>query len=278
MENNPRNNNNSNSISILNNIYSSSGQNKQSWEDLLISIYQSSSFKEIISFFIQIIKNEPSNIITLDIIDFLIDYGPKKIIKEISSKDFMYNIVNLLKMSSGSGLEVQKKGIYLTKKWNEKANEFPNENYEGFIHNYIELNQRGIVFPPSGYKLFTYELYISEMEANNFKTKAEQFINNNSNNFNNNNYNNNNNNNYNSNNNNNFKNNGPNFDMDDMPMTQNTNRDIFFSRIEPNNKNSINNNIKEKKINNVGFPKIEDEEEEFSTPNPFDMKKRFKIS
>ena len=71
MENNPRNNNNSNSISILNNIYSSSGQNKQSWEDLLISIYQSSSFKEIISFFIQIIKNEPSNIITLDIIDFL---------------------------------------------------------------------------------------------------------------------------------------------------------------------------------------------------------------
>ena len=68
-------------------------------------------------------KNEPSNILTLDIIDFLIDYGPIYLIREISGLDFMNNFFNLLKKSSGSTPEVQKKGIYLTKKWREKADE-----------------------------------------------------------------------------------------------------------------------------------------------------------
>ena len=272
MESYPKNNNNTNVVSALKEIYSSSGKNKQAWEDLLVSIYQSSSYKEILSFFIQIIRNEPSNIMTLDIIDFLIDYGPKNLVREISSIDFMNNIVNLMKMSSGSGLEVQKKGIYLTKKWNEKANAFPNEEYEGFTHNYKELSLRGICFPPSGYKLFTYELYISEMDANILKAKAEQSLNNNDfNNLENEN-----------NKGNPFKNDELNLDMDDdVPITQNSNRDVFFSRIEPNKKDSLNYNnniINEKKINNIGFPKIEDdekkEEEEFSTPNPFNAKNK----
>jgi hypothetical protein len=176
MESYPKNNNNTNVVAILKEIYSSSGKNKQAWEDLLLSIYQSSSYKDIISFFIQIIRNEPSNIITLDIIDFLIDYGPKNLVKEISSIDFMNNIVNLLKKSSGSGLEVQKKFIYLAKKWNEKANEFKNENFEGFVHIYKELNQKGICFPPSGYKIFTYELYFSDVEANTARNKAAESI------------------------------------------------------------------------------------------------------
>ena len=63
----------------------------------------------------------------------------------------------LLKKSSGSGLEVQKKGIYLTKKWFELANKIHDEHFEGFIRNYQELYKKGITFPPNGFKLNTYE-------------------------------------------------------------------------------------------------------------------------
>ena len=162
-------------IPIINNIYSTYGKNKQAWEDLLIIIYESSTYQDlIISFLIKIIRDEPSNILTLDIIDFLVDFGPKHLIKEISTNKFMNNIVNLLKKSIDFGLEFQNKGIYLTKKWNEKAKEFKNENYEGFVYNYMELSKRGITFPPTGYKLYTYELYITENEANIFKVKAEK--------------------------------------------------------------------------------------------------------
>ena len=56
----------------------------------------------------------------LDIIDFLIDFGPINLIREISKNEFMLNVFNLLKNNGYSGLEVQRKGIYLTKKWNEK--------------------------------------------------------------------------------------------------------------------------------------------------------------
>ena len=49
----------------------------------------------------------------------MIEKGPIKLIRELSKIDLMINIFNLLKKSSGSSLEVQKKGIYLTKKWFE---------------------------------------------------------------------------------------------------------------------------------------------------------------
>ena len=176
---NSRNNNplNFSPIPIINNIYSTFGENKQAWEDLLIVIYETPTYQDLIAFLIEKIRNEPSNILTLDIIDFLVDFGPKNLIKEISTKEFMNNIGILILKDNVSSLEIQNKGIYLTKKWNEKAKKFKNENYEGFIHNYMELSKRGIRFPPSaGYKLYTYELYISENEANNIKVIAEKNI------------------------------------------------------------------------------------------------------
>ena len=81
----------------------------------------------IIDYFNQRIKNEPSNILNLDILDFLIDYGSINLVREIAKIDLMMNVFNLLRKSSGSGPEVQKKGIYLTKKWFELANN-NNEN------------------------------------------------------------------------------------------------------------------------------------------------------
>ena len=107
-------------IFYLNRLYEFNDNYKQDWENLLISIINSQSFSCIIYFFNQKIINEPSNPLTLDIIDFLIGYGPIELIRELANISFMNNILNLLKKSSSSGSEVQKKVIYLVNKWNEK--------------------------------------------------------------------------------------------------------------------------------------------------------------
>ena len=163
-----------NIFSILNNIYSTNGKNKNYWKDLLVSIKNDSSFPGIIEYFNQRIKNEPSNILNLDILDFLIDYGHINLLRELSKNDLMMNVFTLLRKSSGSGPEVQKKGIYLTKKWYDKASN-KKENFEGFIKNYIDLQSKGIVFPPSGFKLNTYEEYISINDINNLLSNINFF-------------------------------------------------------------------------------------------------------
>ena len=180
---------NTNIINNLNNLYESNGRNKQAWEDLLISLYKSNTYLGLIYFFNQKIINCPANPITLDTIDFLIDYGSLNLIREISKIEFMQNVFNLLKRSSGSSPDVQKKGIYLTKKWNEKIKEYPDENFMGFTRNFVELNNMGITLPPQGFKIYTYEQYITQYEANIMKSKAENYpnsMNDNYNNFNNN--------------------------------------------------------------------------------------------
>ena len=163
-------------IFYLNRLYEFNDNYKQDWENLLISIINSQSFSCIIYFFNQKIINEPSNPLTLDIIDFLIDYGPIELIRELANISFMNNILNLLKKSSSSGSEVQKKVIYLVNKWNEKNKEYPNENFKGFINNYNQLRNHNITFPPPGYQLFTYEIYISQYEASIIKMNNEQNI------------------------------------------------------------------------------------------------------
>ena len=186
-----------NGTSILKKLYESNGTDKQSWIELLLSINKSQSFLGIISFLRQKMEKEPSNPLTLDIIDFCVDYGPIEFVREISKVEFMSNVFNLLK-ESGDNLEVPKKGIYLTKKWNEKANEYPNENFPGFVNNYVELNNLGISFPSSDFVLYTYEQFISKMEIsenvnsmqnqnfmNNYNANENQQNNNFNNNFNN---------------------------------------------------------------------------------------------
>ena len=127
--------NGGNTLFHLNQIYVSKGGDKQAWENLLISVYQCQSYQEMLIYLVQKMKNEPSNTLNLDIIDYFADYGPVNLIEEIGSINFMNNIYNLMKKSSGSGLEVQKQGIYLTKKWYDKFNNSFNRNYQGFVNN-----------------------------------------------------------------------------------------------------------------------------------------------
>ena len=87
--------NQNNIFSILNNIYSTNGKDKNYWKDLLVSIKNDSSFPGIIKYFNQRIKNEPSNILNLDILDFLIDYGHINLLRELSKNDLMMNVFTI---------------------------------------------------------------------------------------------------------------------------------------------------------------------------------------
>ena len=247
---------NSNIVSNLNRIYESYGRDKQSWLYLLSLTNKSNSLLLVIYFFNQKIMNQPSNPITLDIIDFLIDFGNIKVLREISNIGFMKNIFNLLKKSSGSSPEVQKKGIYLIGKWKGKCNEFPNENFAGFINNFNELYNHNISLPPPGFKIVTYENYINQYDVNMFMNNEgqNQGFNNNFNNIQQNNINNNGNNKFNNNyGNNNNQNNSFQYQS---KYSFNRNSDINNNM---NNINSINNNIENNNDNRINtlpeFPK-----------------------
>ena len=88
---------NSDIVSAIIKIYESYGRDKQAWINLLSLTNQSNSISLAINFFNQKIMSQPWNPLTLDIIDFLIDFGNINTIREISNADFMKNVFSLLK-------------------------------------------------------------------------------------------------------------------------------------------------------------------------------------
>ena len=162
-------------ISILSQIFSSNGEdNKESWSDLLCSLISGDdeNIKKGITFLKQnlIIKEKVE--LTLDVIDFLINYGSKEIIEQIAHKDFLNCILVLLKNKSKSSVEVQKKIIFLTQKWHQKFEKEENSKLIGFSDNYNSLKKGGVIFPPENYNIQTYNNYISEDESKNSLMKA----------------------------------------------------------------------------------------------------------
>ena len=88
-------------------------------------------------------EKQPQNSLTLDIIDYIMDNGCPKIIDLISQKDFLDTFLNLLKSEINSGIENQKKVIFLTLKW---AKKFANSKYTIFQDNYDFLKKYDINF------------------------------------------------------------------------------------------------------------------------------------
>ena len=162
------------SLSSVSKIYSSNGEDKESWSDLLCNIISSDnkSIQETTSFLKQNLINKEKVDLTLDIIDFLINYGSQEIIEQIAQKEFLNCVLVLLKNKSKSSVEVQKKIIFLTQKWHQKFEKEENPNIKGFAENYNSLKNGGIIFPPPSFKIQTYNNYISEEESQNFLMKA----------------------------------------------------------------------------------------------------------
>ena len=110
--------------------------------------------------------------LTLDIIDFLLNYGSQEIIEELAQKDFLNTILSLLKNKAKSGVNIQKKIIFLTQKWHKKFEKDENPKIKGFSDNYNILKKGGIIFPPQSYQIQTYNNFISEEESQNSLMKA----------------------------------------------------------------------------------------------------------
>ena len=161
-------------ISNIQKIISSNGSNKEAWENLICDINSDEIdiINEIILNLEQFLKDRSNNEIALDIIDFIVIYGPIKIVELIAKKDFLKKILELLKNSSKSSVNVQKKIIFLTQKWAKKYENEMNSNLSGFVENYNYLQKGGIKFPPPTYKLETFTKYISDEEAQTAQIKA----------------------------------------------------------------------------------------------------------
>ena len=165
---------NKNPISNISEIFSSNGENKESWSDLLCNIITSNpkTIQETVFFLKQKLNNKENVDLTLDIIDFLLNYGSQEIIEELAQKDFLNTILSLLKNKSKSGVNIQKKIIFLTQKWHQKFEKDENPKIKGFSDNYNILKKGGIIFPPQSYQIQTYNNYISEEESQNSLMKA----------------------------------------------------------------------------------------------------------
>ena len=127
-------------------------------------------------------KEQPQDLLTIDIIDYIIDNGCPKIINLIAQKNFLDCFLNLLKSETNAGIENQKKVIYLTQKW---ANKFSNNNnLKIFQDNYNLLKGSGISFPPENFLLETYNKIIGGNQNNNNPNNNNNQNNNNLNNYN----------------------------------------------------------------------------------------------
>ena len=147
-------------------IISSNGNDKESWENLICDVNSGEqNINDLILNLNENLKNKTNVEITLDIVDSLVNYGTPEIIELIAKKEFLSNILELLKNSSKSSVDIQKKIIFLTQKWAKQFENCYDSNYSGFLDIYNSLKKGGIIFPPSNFKLITYTKYISDEEA-----------------------------------------------------------------------------------------------------------------
>ena len=148
----------------LNNLFLSEGKAITNWQILLKDINNELYSEKIIFFLKSKIINNPQNLLTLDVIDFIIDNGCPKIINLIAQNDFFNSFLNLLKLETNAGKDNQKKVIYLIQKWAKKFSQ--SGNYPIFQQNYNLLKNKGIFFPPENYVINTYNKYFDNKNNN----------------------------------------------------------------------------------------------------------------
>ena len=149
----------------LENIYLFDGINKENWDYFCKDINNESYCKKIMFTIYEYLTTQPNNGLTLDIIDYIIDYGCPRILNLCAQKNFLDQIIKLLKPEKNAGIENQKKVIFLVQRW---AKKFKNDkNMEIFIQEYNLLKDNGITFPGDDFTLDTYNKYTGERKPNN---------------------------------------------------------------------------------------------------------------
>ena len=93
----------------LENIFLFDGKNKGDWEFFLKDITNEQFSEKIVASLLDYLTKQPQNELTLDVVDYIVDFGCPKIISLIAQKDFLDSILNLLKNETNAGVENQKK-------------------------------------------------------------------------------------------------------------------------------------------------------------------------
>ena len=165
-----------NKISFIQRIYDSNGKYIKEWKKFLFEIkMQDSQICKEIKTKLEKSLNDKNNIdLTCDIIDFIIDYGSESMIDLVIEKIFFDKFLGLLKKTTNSPKEIQKKVIFLLQKWKLKYEKIPKYS---LIEKYYEyLKKMDICFPNSNYKIETYDKYISEEEIKQACIKINEII------------------------------------------------------------------------------------------------------
>lgn len=92
----------------LENIYLFDGGSKENWDYFSKDITNESYTQKIVSVISNYLTTQPKNEITLDIIDYILDFGCPQIINLISTKDFMSSF-KFIKTRNRSRLRKSKK-------------------------------------------------------------------------------------------------------------------------------------------------------------------------
>lgn len=105
--------------------------------------------------------NQEVQMLSLDILDFIIAEGKAPTWTQISSKHFLTNLISLLKTRDAP--EVQEKILYLIQKWGVRF-ESQKEILPNFTEVYNSLKKSGVVFPDEN--LCEYPKYIAKGDLN----------------------------------------------------------------------------------------------------------------
>jgi len=104
----------------------------------------------------------------LDLVDFFMDEGKMPLFTQVSSKDFLMTLVNILKNRGAS--VIQEKILYLLKKWGMKF-EKQKDIIPNFTDIYEQLKKNKTVFPDTttpGYYKYILGKEEIEQNSNNF--------------------------------------------------------------------------------------------------------------
>ena len=155
----------------VNEIINSHGKSKKSWEKLYIEInikLMNNNYNTVSFLNNNLILNKKVDL-TLDIIDFIIDYGSEDIITLITP-EFLRNIRNLITTRYKSENNILFKILFLIQKW---ATSYPNNT--NFRNIYEELQNKNIQFPSKDFLLETYLKFIALDEIKRFKIKLDNW-------------------------------------------------------------------------------------------------------
>ena len=144
---------------ILNKIYSNAN-NKQNWYNFYDIIKNGNEALYFMNYIFNSISIQPNNILNLDILDFVIDFGANTYINPLNDQNFLFTLINLLKKKYNTSEELQKELIYLIQKWAKKYYNHP--FFINFKECYNYLGNKGIVFPPDNIVVPTYSKYVTK--------------------------------------------------------------------------------------------------------------------